>query len=202
MRWSRPDDAPAARGAELVLASHNEGKRAEIAQLMHAARDRHCVRRELGLPEPRDAPDFVGNARIKALAAARASGLPALSDDFGLLCRGPGWRARRVLGALGGTGKGFRTGDGASARRSAMRRTGAPGSLARFAWLGRTAMRDVRRAGGMERRSGRRAATGIRLRSDVPARRARTFGEMEPEEKHAISHRARAFEQLRLACLV
>ena len=40
---------------------------------------------ELGLPEPvEDAPDFAGNARIKALASARASGLPALSDDSGL----------------------------------------------------------------------------------------------------------------------
>ena len=73
-----------ARGERLVLASHNPGKLAEIADLVRPFGLEVVSAGELGLPEPEeDAPDFVGNARIKALAAARASGLPALADDSG-----------------------------------------------------------------------------------------------------------------------
>ena len=61
-------------GARLVLASHNPGKLVEITELVHAPLGLAVVSAgDLGLPEPvEDAPDFVGNARIKALAAARA----------------------------------------------------------------------------------------------------------------------------------
>ena len=61
------------------------------------------LRGALGLPEPPEAaPDFVGNARIKALAAARASGLPALADDSGFCVAALGGDARRADRALGG----------------------------------------------------------------------------------------------------
>ena len=73
-----------ARGQKLVLASHNTGKLREIEALLLPLRIEVISAAALGLPEPlEDAPDFTGNARIKALAAATASGLPALSDDFG-----------------------------------------------------------------------------------------------------------------------
>ena len=73
-----------AAGARLVLASHNPGKLAELADLLRPHAVAVVSAGELGLPEPpEDAPDFVGNARIKALAAARASGLPALADNSG-----------------------------------------------------------------------------------------------------------------------
>ena len=72
-------------GAKIVLATHNKGKVREIADLMRPLGVDVVSAGELGLPEPvEDAPDFAGNARIKALASARASGLPALSDDSGL----------------------------------------------------------------------------------------------------------------------
>ena len=72
-------------GPKLVLATHNKGKVREIADLMRPLGIAVVSAGELGLPEPvEDAPDFAGNARIKALASARASGLPALSDDSGL----------------------------------------------------------------------------------------------------------------------
>ena len=72
------------RGARLVLASHNPGKVREIEDLLRPHGIDIVSAGALGLPEPpEDAPDFVGNARIKALAAARASNLPALSDDSG-----------------------------------------------------------------------------------------------------------------------
>ena len=73
-----------ADGARLVLASHNPGKLAELTDLLRPHAVTVISAGALGLPEPpEDAPDFVGNARIKALAAAKASGLPALADDSG-----------------------------------------------------------------------------------------------------------------------
>ena len=73
-----------ARGEKLVLASHNTGKLREIEALLLPLRIEVISAAALGLPEPvEDAPDFAGNARIKAVAAATASGLPALSDDSG-----------------------------------------------------------------------------------------------------------------------
>src|SRR6266536_3279864 len=73
-----------ARGARLVLASHNPGKLAELTELLRPHDLSVLSAGALGLPEPaEDAPDFVGNARIKALAAARGSGLSALADDSG-----------------------------------------------------------------------------------------------------------------------
>ena len=57
---------------------------------------------DLGLPEPpEDAPDFVGNARIKALAAAQASGLPALADDSGFCVAALDGAPGVLFGALG-----------------------------------------------------------------------------------------------------
>ncbi len=83
------------------------------------------------------APDFAGNARIKALAAATASGLPALSDDSGFCVAALDGERRRVVGALGGAGQGFRGRDGGGERTaSATPRTAAPGSSPRLclAW--------------------------------------------------------------------
>jgi XTP/dITP diphosphohydrolase len=72
-------------GDKLVIASHNRGKLEEFSSLL-APLGVTCVSAgDLGLPEPEETEEtFLGNARIKAHAAARASGLPALSDDSGL----------------------------------------------------------------------------------------------------------------------
>jgi len=60
-------------GGKIVLATHNKGKVREIADLMRPLGVEVVSAGELGLPEPvEDAPDFAGNARIKALASARA----------------------------------------------------------------------------------------------------------------------------------
>src|SRR5271165_2518386 len=73
-----------ARGQTLVLASHNKGKLEEIEALVRPLGIEVVSAGALGLPEPQeDSSDFAGNARIKAVAAATASGLPALSDDSG-----------------------------------------------------------------------------------------------------------------------
>jgi len=72
-------------GATLVVATHNNGKLEEITDLMAPFNVAVKGAKELNLTEPEETETtFVGNARIKAHAAARATGLPALSDDSGI----------------------------------------------------------------------------------------------------------------------
>ncbi len=72
-------------GDKLVLASHNAGKLREISDLLAPYGIMVTSAGDLGLPEPDETETtFRGNAAIKALAAATASGLPALSDDSGI----------------------------------------------------------------------------------------------------------------------
>ena len=69
----------------LLVATHNRGKLDEINKLLEAFEVSVVSAGELGLPEPIESEDsFIGNARIKAHAAAQAAGLPALSDDSGI----------------------------------------------------------------------------------------------------------------------
>ena len=72
-------------GTRLLVATHNRGKLEEIAKLLEPFGISVISAGDLGLPEPAETEDtFVGNARIKAHAAAQATGLPALSDDSGI----------------------------------------------------------------------------------------------------------------------
>lgn len=72
-------------GDRLLVATHNSGKLEEIAQLLKPFGIAVVSAGDLGLPEPAETETtFVGNARIKAHAAALATGLPALSDDSGI----------------------------------------------------------------------------------------------------------------------
>jgi len=72
-------------GDRLVVATHNRGKLEEIAALLAPCGVTAVGAAELGLPEPAETEtSFLGNARIKAHAAARAAGLPALADDSGI----------------------------------------------------------------------------------------------------------------------
>ena len=158
----------------------------------------------LGLPEPEEnAPDFTGNARIKALAAATASGLPALSDDSGFcvaaLHGAPGVYSARWAGP---------SKDFAAAMATVHRRIGdnaRPPRLVHRRAVPRLARRpypDVRRPHRRHRDLATPRRQGLRLRSDVrPGRQRATFGEMDPDEKHAVSHRARAFAQFMRVCL-
>lgn len=73
----------------LLVATHNQGKLEEIAALLAPFHIEVLSAGALGLPEPVETEDnFVGNARIKAHAAAAASGLPSLSDDSGITVDG------------------------------------------------------------------------------------------------------------------
>lgn len=76
-------------GQKIVVASHNEGKVREIRDLLRPFGLETVSAGELDLPEPEETETtFAGNARIKAVAAATGSGLPALSDDSGLAIDG------------------------------------------------------------------------------------------------------------------
>lgn len=72
-------------GDRLLLATHNAGKLEEMAHLLEPFGVSVVGAAEMKLPEPEETETtFVGNARIKAHAAAKATGLPALSDDSGI----------------------------------------------------------------------------------------------------------------------
>lgn len=78
-------------GDRLLVATHNKGKLEEIAKLLEPFGISVTSAGEMGLPEPAETETtFVGNARIKAHAAAQATGLPALSDDSGITVDGLG----------------------------------------------------------------------------------------------------------------
>ena len=78
-------------GMKIVVASHNQGKVREIRDLLRPYGLETVSAAELNLPEPEETETtFSGNAKLKAIAAARAAGLPALSDDSGLAVDGLG----------------------------------------------------------------------------------------------------------------
>jgi XTP/dITP diphosphohydrolase len=74
---------------KLLFATHNAGKLEELQELFAPFGVEVVGAAEMNLPEPEETEDtFVGNARIKAHAAAQATGLPALSDDSGIMVDG------------------------------------------------------------------------------------------------------------------
>jgi len=193
--------APAKR---LVLASHNRGKLAEIADLVRPLGLEVVSAGDLGLPEPpEDAPDFVGNARIKALAAARASALPALADDSGFCVAALNGRPGLHSARWAGSAKDF---DAAMARVN--REIGDnPDRRAWFiaalclGWPDGHTETFVGRVDGTAIWPPRGALGFGYDPMFLPIGATETFGEMAPEAKHATSHRARAFAQLVAGCL-
>jgi XTP/dITP diphosphohydrolase len=190
-------------GSRLVIASHNPGKLREISALI-APRRVDCVSAAaLGLPEPEEtAPDFVGNARLKAVAAAQASGLPALADDSGFSVAALGGAPGVVSARWAGPARDFSV---------AMERVQAEigDDADRRAWFTAAlclAWPDGETATFLGRVEGAaiwppRGARGFGYDPMfVPLGEARSYGEMDPAEKHATSHRARAFAQLLAAC--
>ncbi len=185
--------------SKLVIATHNQGKLREIAALLAPLGVAAVSAGELGLPEPEeDAPDFAGNARIKALAAATAAGLPALADDSGFCVAALGGAPGVVSARWAGPDKDFNM-----AMQRVNRELGA--SEDRRAWF-IAALCLAWPDGHTQTYLGRIDGTAIwppRGRNGfgydpmfVPSGAVLSFGEMTADEKHAISHRARAFAQL------
>ncbi|CCB67914.1 RdgB/HAM1 family non-canonical purine NTP pyrophosphatase [Hyphomicrobium sp. MC1] len=197
------------KGMKLVVASHNLGKVWEINQLIQPYGLDAVSAGELALSEPEETETtFAGNARLKAVAAAEGSGLPALADDSGLevecLDGAPGIYSARWAGP----GKDFGVAMKKVAEEiSACHGWTAEGPRANFisvlclAWPG----------GEVELFEGKvfghlvwpaRGGNGFGYDPMfVPDGDTRTFGEMEPKEKYAISHRTRAFAAFKAAML-
>jgi XTP/dITP diphosphohydrolase len=192
-------------GDRLVIATHNQGKVEEITALLARFAIGAVSARALGLPEPEETGDsFEANAVLKATAAASASGLPALADDSGLvvpaLAGAPGIYSARWAGLA----KDFRL-----AMTRVQRELRDRGRSAFFVAVLALAWPD----GGIEWFRGEVAGhlvwppRGERGFGYDPmfvpeGGGAQTFGEMDPPEKHQISHRARAFAKLAEACFV
>lgn len=195
-------------GSRLLIATHNAGKLEEMAQLLKPHGVTVAGAAEMNLPEPEETEEtFVGNARIKAHAAARATGLPALSDDSGL-----------EIDALGGA-PGVHTADWAQTPDGRD-----------FTVAMQRAQREMEALRAPYPRKARFRCTLVLAWPDghdevfegaVPGRmtwpmRGRqghgydpvfmpdgfdiTFAEMDPAEKNRISHRARAMQQFVAAC--
>jgi len=198
--------APAARhfaGGRLVIATHNPGKLVEIAALLAPFGVDAVSAGALGLPEPEETGDsFAANAALKALAAAAGAGLPALADDSGLEVAALGGAPGIYSARWAGPDKDF-----ARAIAEVERRLGAaPDRRARFVAALALAWPD----GHVESMLGTvdghlvfppRGDNGFGYDPIfVPAGGGETFGEMAPEAKHRISHRADAFRQLVARC--
>lgn len=194
-------------GDRLVVASHNEGKVREIAPLLPAHLDVVSAK-ELGLAEPEETGEsFAANAILKARHAAAASAMPALADDSGLsvtaLGGAPGIHAARWAGPERDFAKAMAR---IEAELREKRALGPNERRARFICALALAWPDDH----VEYFQGEIAGTLVfPPRGDkgfgydpmfMPDGYTETFGEMAPETKHRISHRARAFARLRAAC--
>ena len=193
----------------LVIATHNAGKLKEIAALL-APYGVDCISAgSLGLPEPDETgTNFVENALLKARAAAEASGIAALADDSGLsvdaLDGRPGvytadWAERQWFeGPAGrdwymamGKVEGMLAEKGAETSRDA-----AFHCVLALAWPdGEYAVYEGKCAGSLTWPP--RGTMGFGYDPVfVPNGYSESFAEIEPEEKHRISHRADAFAKL------
>ncbi|MCR9219339.1 MAG: RdgB/HAM1 family non-canonical purine NTP pyrophosphatase [Alphaproteobacteria bacterium] len=194
---------PTQSGGKLVIASHNPGKVREIGDLLDRFGVEPVSAAALGLPEPEETGEtFAANARLKALAAAEAATLPALADDSGLavdaLDGAPGIYSARWAGPEKDFALAMERVHEAMA--DSVDRTGRFVCALALAWPGGECAVFEGTVDGLivwpprgERGFGYDPIF-------VPDGREETFGEMDPAEKHAMSHRAAAFEKLVAAC--
>ena len=190
----------------LVIASHNSGKVREITDLLQPLGIQIIGAADLGLIEPEETGQtFIENAVLKAELAAQASGLPALADDSGLVVNALGGAPGIYSARWAGPDKDF---------THAMRRVsealllgGNPDRSCSFVCALALSWPD----GHTESFEGKVAGTVTwPARGErgfgydpifTPNGYSQTFGEMDPEQKHAMSHRADAFSQLLSSCL-
>jgi len=192
-----------ARGDRLVIASHNPGKVAELDALLTPYGIETVGAGALRLPEPEETGStFEANAELKARAAAEASGLPALADDSGLVVPGLGGAPGIYSARWAGPGKDFRV-----AMERVQREVGDKDRSAHFVAVLALAWPDREIATFRGEVHGRltwppRGERGFGYDPIfVPEGYAETFGEIDPDLKHRINHRARAFEKLVATCL-
>ncbi|MCX5477800.1 RdgB/HAM1 family non-canonical purine NTP pyrophosphatase [Kaistia geumhonensis] len=196
-------------GDTLVVATHNKGKLREFADLLKPFGLKTVSAGELGLPEPPETgTTFEENATIKAVAAATASGYPALSDDSGLCVDALDGEPGVYSADWAGSDKDF-----SRAMRNVEEKLQLAKAVSPEARTGRFVAVLCLAFPGGERRYYRGEVEGTLVwppRGTIgfgydpmflPEGHERTFGEMSADEKHgwsagrtdALSHRARAF---------
>src|SRR5437764_13157296 len=190
-------------GERLVIASHNPGKVVEIEALLAPYGVATVGAATLGLPEPEETgATFEDNAALKARAAAEASGLAALADDSGLVVPALGGAPGIYSARWAGPEKDFR-----AAMERVHRELGEKDRHAHFVAVLALAWPDGEIALFRAEVHGRltwppRGERGFGYDPIfVPDGYAETFGEIDPDLKHRINHRARAFEKLVATCL-
>jgi XTP/dITP diphosphohydrolase len=189
-------------GAVLVVASHNPGKVREIEELLAPLGFDVKGAAELGLLEPEETgATFAENALIKARSAAKNSGYLSLSDDSGLCVAGLSGAPGIYSARWAGPDKDFRI----AMQRVEKELNGNPDKRAFFVCV----LALVSPEGDEQTFEGRvYGALTFPPRGErgfgydplfVPEGQRFTFGEMDPEAKHAMSHRAKAFEKFSAA---
>jgi len=194
-------------GSRLVAATHNPGKVPEITALLDGRFDVVSAG-ALSLPEPEETEStFIGNAVLKARAAADATGLCAIADDSGLsvaaLKGAPGVLSARWAERADGGGRDFAM--AMQKIEQALKDSGSPDVTAWFtsalavAWPHGPVVAVEGQVHGQLVFPGR-GVNGFGYDPIFIAEgQTLTFGELEPKTKDAISHRARAFEKLKAA---
>jgi XTP/dITP diphosphohydrolase len=195
------------REPRLLVASHNRGKLREFAELLAPHGVEVLSAADLSLPEPEETgTTFAENAALKARAAAEAAGLPALADDSGLsvtaLDGAPGIHSARWAGPEKDFGRAMRRVEESLAARG----VDPAGAEAAFVCVlclcwpdGHAESFEAPVAGTLVFPP--RGSGGFGYdRIFRPVGHGLTFGEMAPETKHALSHRARALDALIAAC--
>ena len=189
------------KNQKLIIASHNQGKVTEIADLLAPFGLDVISAGALNLPEPEETgATYIANAELKALAASKAANLPALADDSGLSVTALGGAPGIYSARWAGESKDF---DHAMKRvADALLLSGTTDRTAEFVCALSLAWPD----GHIVSFEGRVGGSIIwPARGDngfgydpifMPTGHNITFGEMEPAKKHAMSHRAVAFSQL------
>ncbi|HEX7823049.1 MAG TPA: RdgB/HAM1 family non-canonical purine NTP pyrophosphatase [Sphingobium sp.] len=187
----------------LVIASHNQGKIREIAALLGPFGIEPVSAASLDLPEPDETgTSFIANAELKAMLAADLSGLPALADDSGLCVEALGGDPGIFSARWAGGAKDF-----GLAMQRVWQEVSARGPDAGHGAYFICALCVAWPDGHTESFEGRVDGSIVwPPRGDqgfgydpffVPVGHDISFGEMEPEAKHAMSHRAHAFAQLK-----
>jgi XTP/dITP diphosphohydrolase len=198
---------------KVVIATHNPGKLSELRDLLAPYGVEVVSAGELGLPEPEETGNtFIENARIKAHAATKATGLPAFADDSGLavgaLSGEPGIYSARWAGPDKNFAHAMQTIEDKLRALNASNRKAQFVAALCLAWPdGHTEDFEARVDGTLVWPP--RGTKGFGYDPMfLPDGFDRTFGEMDADEKHGLpprgkglSHRARAFVQLAQACL-
>ena len=190
----------------LIAATHNSGKVCELRDLMEPLGFEVVSAIDLDLPEPEETETtFTGNAILKARAAAEAKGAPALSDDSGLAVEALGGAPGIYSARWGGPERDFNL--AMEKVRDELSKEGSGNTRAKFVcalavvWPdGEAVVFEGYVHGNLTFPP--RGDKGFGYDPIFIADgETETFGEMDPAKKHAMSHRADAFKQLRSALM-